>query len=49
MWAMQYVREIHEMLESWRAEFESQKGGRSRHAFVYNFRTGNCIYYDLGA
>jgi translation initiation factor 2-alpha kinase 4 len=21
----------------------------SRHAFVYNFRTGKCIYYDLGA
>ena len=42
-----YVREVHDMLESWRTEFESGSG--TRHAFVYNFRTANCIYYDLGA
>ena len=23
--------------------------GQSRHAFVYNFRSGTCIYYDLGS
>ena len=42
-----YVREVHDMLESWRSDFESSGG--TRHAFVYNFRTGNCLYYDLGA
>ncbi|KAK3325417.1 anticodon binding domain of tRNAs-domain-containing protein [Apodospora peruviana] len=40
-----YVKEIHDMLQEWRWEFEAKK--RSEHAFVYNFRTGKCIYYDL--
>lgn len=42
-----YTREIQDMLSRWRSEFEG--GSRSQHAFVYNFRTGTCIYYDLGA
>ncbi|KAK3358996.1 anticodon binding domain of tRNAs-domain-containing protein [Lasiosphaeria hispida] len=42
-----YVREIHDMLKEWRWEWEAKKG--PGHAFVYNFRTGKCIYYDLGA
>lgn len=42
-----YVREIHDMLQAWRWEFEASKG--PGHAFVYNFRSKNCIYYDLGA
>lgn len=42
-----YVREIHDMLKGWRWEWEAKKG--TRHAFVYNFRSGNCVYYDLGA
>ncbi|KAM7209231.1 Anticodon binding domain of tRNAs domain containing protein [Naviculisporaceae sp. PSN 640] len=42
-----YVREIHDMLQAWRWEFEAGKG--PGHAFVYNFRSKNCIYYDLGA
>lgn len=42
-----YVKEIHSMLTAWRWEWEAKKG--ARHAFVYNFRTGNCLYYDLGA
>ncbi|KAH8908968.1 Serine/threonine-protein kinase [Coniochaeta sp. PMI_546] len=41
-----YVREIHDMLKDWRSDWEAKKGGR--HAFVYNFRTGKCVYYDLG-
>lgn len=41
-----YVREIHDMLKGWRWEWEAKKG--TRHAFVYNFRTGTCVYYDLG-
>lgn len=42
-----YMRDVHEMLAGWRVMWE-QKGG-SRHAFVYNFRTTKCIYYDLTA
>lgn len=46
-----YVREIHDMLKQWRWEWEAaKKGGTSApNAFVYNFRTGKCVYYDLGA
>ncbi|KAI1354991.1 serine/threonine-protein kinase gcn2 [Xylaria sp. FL0043] len=42
-----YMRDVHNMLADWRSIWE-EKGG-SRHAFVYNFRTTKCIYYDLGA
>jgi eukaryotic translation initiation factor 2-alpha kinase 4 len=37
----QYIREIREWLEDKRA------GKGSKHAFVYNFRTQYCVYYDL--
>jgi len=43
-----YVQEIHDMLASWRTAWETGQGA-DRHAFVYNFRTTKCIYYDLGA
>jgi translation initiation factor 2-alpha kinase 4 len=42
-----YVREIHDMLKQWRWEWEAKEGPGN--AFVYNFRTGKCVYYDLGA
>jgi translation initiation factor 2-alpha kinase 4 len=42
-----YVKEIHDMLQQWRWEYEAKSG--SGNAFVYNFRTGKCVYYDLGA
>ncbi|KAK2058552.1 Serine/threonine-protein kinase, partial [Colletotrichum caudatum] len=41
-----YVREIHDMLLNWKWDWEKKTA--SRHSFLYNFRTGNCIYYDLG-
>ncbi|KAI0408106.1 serine/threonine-protein kinase gcn2 [Xylaria palmicola] len=41
-----YMRDVHDMLGDWRSMWE-EKGG-CRHAFVYNFRTTKCIYYDLG-
>ncbi|SPN97637.1 related to cpc-3 protein [Cephalotrichum gorgonifer] len=41
-----YVRQIHEELSGWRAEWEEEKG--SRHSFIYNFRTGKIIYFDVG-
>ncbi|KAL8979809.1 MAG: hypothetical protein Q9205_004953 [Flavoplaca limonia] len=39
-----YLQEVHELLESKAAKAKS--GYRS--AFLYNFRTGGCIWYDLG-
>ncbi|KAK6071697.1 hypothetical protein SCUP234_09618 [Seiridium cupressi] len=42
-----YMREIHDMLLTWRNVWQTKSG--SRHAFVYNFRTTKCIYYDLSA
>ncbi|KAG6037185.1 hypothetical protein E4U41_005274 [Claviceps citrina] len=42
-----YVRELHVQLETWRSSYESK--GKSKHAFIYNFRTGTCVYYDLSA
>ncbi|RSM16910.1 hypothetical protein CDV31_004248 [Fusarium ambrosium] len=41
-----YIREIHDQLDTWRYKFEKKNG--TRHSFLYNFRSGNCIYYDLG-
>jgi translation initiation factor 2-alpha kinase 4 len=42
-----YVREIHDQLDAWRSNYERDNG--TRHAFVYNFRSGHTVYYDLGA
>ncbi|KAF5713806.1 PEK GCN2 kinase [Fusarium globosum] len=43
-----YIREIHDELDNLRFKYQ-KKGDGSRHAFLYNFRSGNCVYYDLGA
>lgn len=40
-----YLGELHDLLGS----LALDKKDVSRNAFVYNFRTGKCIYYDLGA
>lgn len=42
-----YVREIKDQLDTWRFNYEQKNG--TRHSFLYNFRTGTCLYYDLGA
>ena len=40
-----YMGEIHDLM----ASLAQQNKDITRNAFVYNFRTGTCIYYDLGA
>lgn len=40
-----YVRQIHDELSGWKLELDAEK--RQRHCFIYNFRTGKIIYYDL--
>ncbi|KAH0498056.1 hypothetical protein TgHK011_005335 [Trichoderma gracile] len=39
------VREIHDQLDTWRYKYEKKNG--SKHSFLYNFRSGTCMYYDL--
>ncbi|KAM0315688.1 hypothetical protein ACHAO8_003740 [Botrytis cinerea] len=40
-----YIGEIHDLMSG----LAFQNKDTTRNAFVYNFRTGMCIYYDLGA
>ncbi|KAG9248230.1 anticodon binding domain of tRNAs-domain-containing protein [Calycina marina] len=40
-----YVGEIHDLM----SELAQQNKDNTRNAFIYNFRTQMCIYYDLGA
>jgi translation initiation factor 2-alpha kinase 4 len=40
-----YLGEVHDLMNT----LANQNKEVSRNAFVYNFRTGKCIYYDLGA
>jgi translation initiation factor 2-alpha kinase 4 len=40
-----YIGEIHDLMSG----LAFQNKDITRNAFVYNFRTGMCIYYDLGA
>ncbi|RFU35895.1 hypothetical protein B7463_g467, partial [Scytalidium lignicola] len=40
-----YIGEIHDLMNG----LAFQNKDVTRNAFIYNFRTGTCIYYDLGA
>jgi translation initiation factor 2-alpha kinase 4 len=40
-----YIGEIHDLVST----LAQQNKDTTRHAFIYNFRTGTCIHYDLGA
>lgn len=45
-----YLAQVHELLQDLASEY-APGGGKehgSHNAFIYNFRTGTCIYYDLG-
>lgn len=39
------IREIRDQLATWRRKYETKNG--SKHSFLYNFRSGTCMYYDL--
>ncbi len=39
-----YLAQVHELLSDMAEEMKNT----TRNAFIYNFRTGACIYYDLG-
>lgn len=40
-----YLQQVNDLLTSFASE---GRGSDARHAFVFNFRTRNCILYDLG-
>lgn len=40
-----YIGEIHDLVST----LAHQNKDTTRHAFIYNFRTGTCMHYDLGA
>jgi translation initiation factor 2-alpha kinase 4 len=40
-----YIGEIHDVMKN----LAFQNKDVTRNSFLYNFRTGSCIYYDLGA
>jgi len=42
----QYLQQVQDILSSWRKKWV--EGNGEREACVFNFRTGHCIYYDLG-
>ncbi|KAI9843471.1 MAG: hypothetical protein M1837_006317 [Sclerophora amabilis] len=39
-----YLGQVHELVSDMARDVK----GQTRNAFIYNFRTGSCIYYDLG-
>ncbi|KAK6437572.1 eukaryotic translation initiation factor 2-alpha kinase [Oleoguttula sp. CCFEE 5521] len=46
----QYLQQIQEILGSWRKKWsEGDEDDASREACVFNFRSGACVYYDLGS
>lgn len=46
----QYLQDVHGILDAYRKEWKDKGGGgnEGRCVFVYNFRTGGVILYDLG-
>jgi translation initiation factor 2-alpha kinase 4 len=43
-----YIGQIQNLLEKFRADWVEDKDGNCRCAFLYNFRTGHVVLYDLG-
>lgn len=44
-----YLSQVHELLSDIANESSVQGDGAERYenAFIYNYRTGSCVYYDL--
>jgi translation initiation factor 2-alpha kinase 4 len=43
----QYIQQIHGLLEKFKGKWEEEGEGKCRVAFIYNFRTGHVVLYDL--
>ncbi|KAL2865631.1 putative protein kinase (Gcn2) [Aspergillus lucknowensis] len=44
-----YLNQVHELLSDLANESRAEGAERFGNAFIYNFRTGSCINYDLGS
>ncbi|KAI9374936.1 anticodon binding domain of tRNAs-domain-containing protein [Aspergillus egyptiacus] len=44
-----YLSQVHELLMDLANENRGEGEERCSNAFIYNFRTGSCVYYDLGS
>ncbi|KAL4949097.1 anticodon binding domain of tRNAs-domain-containing protein [Aspergillus filifer] len=44
-----YLGQVHELLSDLANENRGEGAEGSENAFIYNFRTGSCLYYDLGS
>lgn len=44
-----YLNQVHELLSDLANESRAEGAEDSENAFIYNFRTGSCLYYDLGS
>lgn len=42
----QYLQQVQDILASWRKKWSDSDGARE--ACLFNFRTGHCVYYDVG-
>jgi len=40
-----YLSQVHDTLGDMATEYK----GKTRNAFIYNFKQGGCVYYDLGS
>lgn len=44
-----YLSQVYELLSDLASEVRSDESSESyTNAFIYNYRTGSCVYYDLG-
>lgn len=44
-----YLSQVHELLCDLASESRTNESAESyTNAFIYNYRTGSCVYYDLG-
>ena len=44
-----YLSQVYELLSDLASDARARDSSESyTNAFIYNYRTGNCIYYDLG-
>ncbi|KAL4870538.1 hypothetical protein BDV12DRAFT_55654 [Aspergillus spectabilis] len=44
-----YLSQVHDLLSDLAVESRGESAKNSGNAFIYNFRTGSCLYYDLGS
>lgn len=43
-----YLSQVHELLTDLAMENRTNDTESYTNAFIYNYRTGSCVYYDLG-